>query len=53
LKANKAGKERILNELIATTGYHRKSAIRVLKHAPKSKGLKKPGRQKIYRGEVV
>jgi hypothetical protein len=53
LKANKAGKEQILNELIAITGYHRKSAIRVLKHVPKSKGLKKPGRQKIYRGEVV
>jgi len=53
LKANKAGKEQILNELIATTGYHRKSAIRVLKHGPKPKGLKKPGRQKIYRGEVV
>ena len=53
LKANKAGKEQILNELIATTGYHRKSAIRVLKHGPKPKGLKKPGRQKIYHGEVV
>ena len=26
LKANKAGKEQILNEFIATTGYHRKSA---------------------------
>ncbi len=53
LKANQAGKEQILNELIATTGYHRKSAIRVLRHGPKPKGLKKPGRQKIYRGEVV
>jgi hypothetical protein len=53
LKANKAGKEQILNELIATTGYHRKSAIRVLKNGFQPKGLKKPGRQKIYRGEVV
>ena len=53
LQASKAGKEQILNELIATTGYHRKSAIRVLKHGPKAKGLKKPGRQKIYQGEVV
>jgi hypothetical protein len=53
LKANKAGKEQILNELIATTGYHRKSAIRVLKHGFQPKGLKKPGRQKIYQGEVV
>ena len=53
LKANKAGKEQILNEFIATTGYHRKYAIRVLKHGPKPKGLKKPGRRKIYQGEVV
>jgi hypothetical protein len=53
LKANKAGKEQILNEFIASTGYHRKSAIRLLKHGPQPKGLKKPGRQKIYRGEVV
>jgi hypothetical protein len=53
LKANKTGKQQILDELIATTGYHRKYAIRVLKHRPKPKGLKKPGRQKIYQGEVV
>jgi len=53
LKANKAGKEQILNEFIATTGYHRKYAIRVLRHGPKPKGLKKPGRRKIYQGEVV
>jgi hypothetical protein len=53
LKADKAGKAHILDELIATTGYHRKSAIRVLKHGFKPKGLKKPGRQKIYQGEVV
>jgi len=53
LKADKAGKAHILNELIATTGYHRKSAIRVLKHGSKSKGLKKPGRQKVYQGEVI
>ena len=53
LKANKAGKAHILDELIAPTGYHRKSAIRVLQHGSKPKGLKKPGRQKIYQGEVV
>jgi hypothetical protein len=53
LKANKAGKEQILDEFIATTGYHRKYAIRVLKHGPKLKGLKKPGRRKIYQGEVI
>ena len=53
MKANKAGKEQILDEFIATTGYHRKYAIRVLKHGPKPKGLKKPGRRKVYQGEVV
>lgn len=53
LKADKAGKARILDELIATTGYHRKSAIRVLRHSSKPKGLKKPGRRKVYQGEVV
>jgi hypothetical protein len=53
LKANKAGKQQILDEFIATTGYHRKYAIRVLKHGPKPKGLKKAGRSKVYKGEVV
>jgi hypothetical protein len=53
LKANKVGKEQILDEFIATTGYHRKYAIRVLKHGPNPKGLKKPGRRKVYQGEVV
>jgi hypothetical protein len=53
LKANKSSKEQILNEFVATTGYHRKYAIRLLGHGPKPKGLKKAGRQKIYQGEVV
>ncbi len=53
LKANKAGKEQILNEFIATTGYHRKYAIRVLKHGSPPKGLKRPGRRKVYQGEVI
>lgn len=53
LKANKAGKAQILDEFIATTGYHRKYAIRILKHGAKPKRLKKAGRRKIYQGEVV
>jgi len=53
LKAKKAGKERILDEFVASTGYHRKYAIRVLKHGLRPKGLKKPGRKKEYQGEVV
>jgi hypothetical protein len=53
LKANKAGKGQILDEFIAVTGYHRKYAIRVLRHGPKPKGLKRAGRRKTYQGEVV
>jgi hypothetical protein len=53
LKANKPGKKRILDEFVASTGYHRKYAIRVLRHGCKAKGLKKPGRRKEYQGEVV
>lgn len=53
LKADKAGKAHILDEFIATTGYHRKYAIRVLKHGSPPKGLKKAGRRKVYQGAVV
>lgn len=53
LKATRKEKKQILDELIAATGYHRKYAIRVLKHPPKSKGLKKPGKQKVYGDDVV
>jgi hypothetical protein len=53
LKANKTGKQRILDEYVAATGYHRKYAIRVLKHGAKPKGLSKKGRRKEYQGEVV
>ena len=53
LKANKSGKKRILDEFVAATGYHRKYAIRVLKHGRKATGLRKKGRRKEYQGEVV
>ena len=53
LKASKAEKIRILDEFTAATGYHRKYAIKLLKHGVKRKGYKKPGRRKIYQGEVV
>ena len=46
LKASRAVKKQILDEFVATTGYHRKYAIRNLKHGPNPKGLKKPGRHK-------
>jgi hypothetical protein len=39
LKASKAEKQKILDELTSTTGYNRKYAIRVLRHPKRSKGL--------------
>jgi hypothetical protein len=56
LKANKLGKQKILDEFTSATGYHRKHAIRVLKehrqvqnhHKGKTKTYKT-----IYGGEVV
>lgn len=53
LKARKAEKKQILDEFIATTGYHRKYAIRVLKHGRPRRGSKKHGPAKVYQGEVV
>jgi hypothetical protein len=35
LRAKKAGKELMLDEFCAATHYHRKYAIRLLKHGPK------------------
>jgi len=53
LKAKKADKQKILDEFTAATGYHRKYAVRLLKHGyPRRKGKPK-GRSAIYRGEVV
>jgi hypothetical protein len=52
-KAKKAQKSRILDELIATTGYNRKYAIHLLRHEKRGTGLKKPGRKKVYRRDVV
>lgn len=53
LKASKAEKIKILDEFTAATGYHRKYAIKLLKHGLKRKGYKKTGRRKVYQGEVV
>jgi hypothetical protein len=53
LRAKKAGKELMLDEFCAATGYHRKYAVRLLKHDPKPRGLKKTGRKKVYQGAVV
>ncbi len=53
LRASKAGKKKILDEFIAATGYHRKYAIRILKHGYPRGRYKKKGKKPIYRGEVV
>lgn len=53
LRAIKADKIKILDEFTAATGYHRKYAIKLLKHGLKRKGYKKVGRKKKYQGEVV
>jgi hypothetical protein len=53
LRAKKAEKKRILDEFIAATGYHRKYAIRILKHGRPRRSNKKHGLPKVYHGEVV
>lgn len=53
LKAGKTEKQTILDEFTVNTGYHRKYAIRVLKHGYKRRVPKPKGRRAIYRGEVV
>jgi hypothetical protein len=54
LKANKAGKQKILDEFTSATGYHRKYAIRLLKNrVQKLPQSRRTGYKTIYAGEVV
>ena len=53
LKAKKVQKQKILDEFTAAIGYHRKYAIRLLKHGYLRRKSKPKGRRAIYRGEVV
>jgi len=53
LRASKVEKTRILDEFVANTGYHRKYAIRLLKQGVKKQCQKKPGKSKVYQGQVV
>jgi len=48
--ATKDGKKVILDEFCATTGYHRKSAIRLLHRVSRPVGKKGRGRPPVYRG---
>jgi hypothetical protein len=53
LKAKKSKKKSMLDEFVAATGYHRKYAIRILKHGRPRRSNQKHGLPKIYQGEVV
>ncbi len=53
LKAKKSEKKIMLDELVATTNYHRKYATRLLKHSLARRSNKKHGLPKVYHGEVV
>jgi hypothetical protein len=52
-KANKTEKQKILDEFVAVTGFHRKYAVRVLNSPGVKERRKKPGPRRIYAGEVV
>ncbi len=48
LKASKAEKQKILDEFIASSGYHRKYAIRILRHGyPRSQHKRRGKNQSI------
>jgi hypothetical protein len=53
LRAKKSKKEIMLDEFVAATGYHRKYAIRLLKHGRPRRNNQKHGLPKVYQGEVV
>jgi hypothetical protein len=53
LRAKRAEKRRMLDEFTAATGFHRKYAVRLLRHGYRHRKGKPKGRRAIYRGEVV
>ena len=53
LKASKAEKQKILDEFTASSGYHRKYAVRILRHGYPRGQHKRRGKKPVWRGEVV
>lgn len=52
-RAKRVEKSRILDEFVATTGYHRKYAIRLLNHGVKQQRRRRRGRPKTCTSEVT
>jgi hypothetical protein len=48
LGARRAEKHRLLNEVVAVTGLHRKAAIRLLRRPPRPPGGPRSGRPRVY-----
>lgn len=52
-KATRSEKRQILDEFVSITGYHRKRTVRNLNQSVQKRYPKKPGPQRIFKGEVV
>ena len=48
LRASRKEKTTILSEFVALTGYHRKSAIRLLRNGRRPKAMDRRGRPRVY-----
>src|SRR5215216_5348556 len=53
LRADRRGKAAMLDEFVASTGYHRKAAIRLLRQGPPPKRRVHGGRPRRYSSVVV